>query len=78
MSAREKSRQSALTREAAQNMHGERFAVMRTEEQSQSSVWLCIGSAATISGNDAVVLPETAAPQAAGRVDMIHSHSKAV
>ncbi len=67
-----------LTWEAAQHVHGERFAVMRTEEHGQSSLRFCISSAATVGGNDAVVLPEPAAPKAAARVDVIHSQSKAV
>ena len=51
-------------------MHGERLPDRRSEEQREGSPRLQVHCAAAVDADDAVVLPEAAAPQAAAGVDV--------
>ncbi len=58
-------------------MHGEGIALTSSKQQGDGSLRVKMHGAAAVDGDDAVVLPESTAPQAARRVDAIHPHTKA-
>lgn len=58
-------------------MHGERLPDRRGQEQREGSPRLQVHCAAAVDADDAVVLPEAAAPQAAAGVDMPDTQAKA-
>ena len=60
-----------------QHVHGGGLSWPRAEQQSQSSVGIKVHNADAVDGDDAVVLPQTAAPHAAGGVDLAHAHAEA-
>ncbi len=57
-------------------MHGQGFALAALKKKSDGNVRVEIHSAAAVDGDDAVVLPQAAAPQGAGGDDAVNSHTK--
>jgi hypothetical protein len=58
-------------------MHGERIAERLSQERSESSPRLEVHGATAVNADNAVILPETAAPQAATRVDVADPEAEA-
>ena len=57
-------------------MHGQGFTLAALKKKSNRNLRVEIHGVVAVDGDDAVVLPQAAAPQVAGGHDAVDSHTK--